>query len=412
MAAKLAIGIEARERLRRLAVVFAVELRLRIVTALYERPMSPKLFFEEFGGGTPSRVDRNFKKLVESGWIRHVRTEGPGGARRGGAEHFYRSPQLAFFDAESWALVPYSMRVACSWALFNQIAKRLRHALEAGAQGGERQGRDLSCVCVALDQVGWDRVIEAVDARFVTLFEEQEDARLRAERSGERLTRADVLLIAFESPGQGRQIGPGLVKNKKEPPIPFHERLSRVFADDLCIQIVSELNHREMSVTQFHREFGGASFRRIWGRFKKLETSGWLKKVKVRGGGKRRGGKEKFYRATMPVMTDSAAWENPSEPLAGTQRWETFVHFARKVREAMTAGTLDARVDRYLTLSFLSLDQQGWANVVAGIEALSKFISDEQDRAKLRMAKSGEKPIMATIGLAAFESPGELAKEP
>jgi hypothetical protein len=37
MAARLAIGTNARERLRRLAVVFAVELRMKIVVELYMR---------------------------------------------------------------------------------------------------------------------------------------------------------------------------------------------------------------------------------------------------------------------------------------------------------------------------------------------------------------------------------------
>jgi hypothetical protein len=47
VAAKIWTGIRSRaEHLRRLSVVFAVELRLKIVTELYMREMSPKQFFE------------------------------------------------------------------------------------------------------------------------------------------------------------------------------------------------------------------------------------------------------------------------------------------------------------------------------------------------------------------------------
>ena len=50
MAGRVAIGKKDRMAyLRRLSVVFAVELRLKIVTVLYMREMSPKQFREEFG---------------------------------------------------------------------------------------------------------------------------------------------------------------------------------------------------------------------------------------------------------------------------------------------------------------------------------------------------------------------------
>jgi hypothetical protein len=406
---KLAIGIKSRERLRRLADVFAVELRLRIVTALYNRPMSAKQFFNEFGGGSSTRVNQNFERLAKTGWLRLVHTEGPGGARRGGVECFYRSTELAFFDAESWALVPYSMRVASSWSLFKQIAKRLRQALEVTSQRGRK--RDLSCVDLLLDQVGWEHVIDAVNAQFVCIFEEQEDAQLRASDSGEELISVDVLLIAFESPIGHGQIDPSLVEIDKEPLIPFPERLAPVLADDVCMQIVSELNRREMSVTQFHREFGGA-FGGIRSRFKRLERVGWLKKVNEQTGGSRRGTSEHFYLATRPAMVSDDAWQNPPDSLKAKRSWATFHRFCETVLKAMREGTFDARVDRSVTLSFLNLDQRGWANVIAGIESLEAFILEEQESAKARMKKSGEKPLAATVGLAAFETPGELAKEP
>jgi hypothetical protein len=411
VAAKLAIGINSRAHLRRLSVVFAVELRLNIVTELYKREMSPKQFFEEFGGGSISRVTQNFERLVETGWLRYIRSEGPGGKRRGGVEHFYRSTELAFFDAQTWALVPYSVRVTSSWSLFNQIAPRLRQTLESSSLAGS-QRRDLSCTRFLLDQVGWERAIEAVDAQFLSLFEEQKDARLRVPSSGEELIRANVLLMAFESPMRGGQVGPSLVECEKEPLIPFPERLSPILADDVCIQIVSELNRREMSVTQFHREFGGATLGGIRRRFKRLETSAWLKKVREETGGQRRGATEHFYRATKPAIVDSNAWAEPPDVLRGTRSWKTFESFSEKVKAAMRAGTFDARVDRYVTLSFLSLDRQGWANVVAGIETLSAFISAEQERAKVRLKKSGEKPIAMTVGLGAFEASEETVKAP
>jgi hypothetical protein len=78
----------------------------------------------------------------------------------------------------------------------------------------------------------------------------------------------------------------------------------------------------------------------------------------------------------------------------------------------MRAGAFDARVDRYVTLSFLSFDQKGWANVITGLDSLSAFLLEEQERAKDRMAKSGEQPVLATVGMGAFEAPKDSAKAP
>lgn len=405
-------AINARERLRRLAEVFAVEVRLRIVTALYKRPMSSTLFYEEFGGGSPSRINRNFERLAEAGWLRHVFSKGPGGARRGGIEHFYRSTELAYFDAESWALVPHSMRVACSWSLFRQIAKRLRQSLETASEKSP-PGRELECTELALDQLGWGRAIEAAHALFDAIFEEQEDSRLRVSDSGETLVPIDVLLIVFESPRDRHRVESPLVELEKEPPIPFPQRLAPVFADDVCFQIVSELNSRAMSVTQFRREFGGASHGGIRSRFSRLEKAGWLKKVGSETGGKRRGSSERFYRATKPALVNNDAWRDPPASLQGTDRWKTFGRFCSKVLESMRTGTFDGRLDRIVTLSFLELDRQGVANVASQLEAFARLLSKEETRAKLREREEGAEPaVPVTIGLAAYETPVDLAKEP
>ena len=197
MQAKISLGPKSgREHLRNLSVVFAVELRLKIVTELYGRTMSPTQFHREFGGGSASRVARNFEILKSHGWLRYIHSAPGKGGR--GVENFYRAPDLAFIDAESWALVPYSMRVTSSWKVFSQIAPRLREAMEASFSG-TRPRRDLTSTSLVLDEAGWKRVIDAVTSQFVSLFEEQKDAQLRVQHSAEDLVRADVFLVAFES---------------------------------------------------------------------------------------------------------------------------------------------------------------------------------------------------------------------
>ena len=389
MAAKIWVGIKSRAaHLRRLSVVFAIELRLKIVTELYMREMSPKQFHEEFGGGSISRVTSNFEKLGEHGWLRLIRSEGPGGKRRGGVEHFYRATELAFCDQETWALLPYSIRVAFSWNSFKQIAARLREAMEAGVFD---PSRNLTFTTLFLDELGWTEVIEAISTQFVLLFEEQTDAGLRMHHSGEQPIRASVVQIAFESPMRGvGRAGPSLVEGR-EPLVPFPVRLSKVFADEISMQIIEETNRREMSAPLFHAEHGGDTVEGIRRRFKKLAEIGWLKQVRRQTGGRRRGAIEKFYRAAGPAIFDnhSGPWAKVPSSLRQTNNWKTFEQLSAQVKEAMKLGTFDARDDSCLAWSLIQLDQEGWEKVTAELDTLLVFIFEEQDRAKARMKKSG-----------------------
>jgi hypothetical protein len=411
--AKLLTGTKSRMAyLRRLAVVFAVELRIKMVTELYLREMSPKQFYEEFGGGSISRVDRNFKKLVEHGWLRYIRSE-TGGSRRGATEHFYRATELAIFDNDTWALVPYSMRVAISWRTFKLFAERVREALKEGTLDA-RGDSHLTWTTMLLDQLGWERVIVAVDHLFESVFEEQDDAKLRIAHTGEEPMVATVALSVFESPRpQGdRRVSPRLVKLRKDSPVPFSVRVSKVINDELCVKIVSEANLRDVSVPMFHAENGGDSIDGIRRRFKMLERVGWLKQIDEKTGGKRRGAVELFYRATGPAIYSNESWAEVPDATKPTYSWTVFKTLAEKVKEAVLAGTFEARLDSHLSWSVLRLDQVGWENVVAQIDAMFALVTQEKDRAEDRLAASGEEPIATTVALAAFESPKKAVKAP
>jgi DNA-binding transcriptional ArsR family regulator len=393
--------------LARLAVVFADPLRLKIVSELFMREMSPTQFYEAYGGGSLSRVDRHFKRLAEHGWLRLVR-KASGGRRRGGTEHFYRASELAIFDRETWALLPDSLRTEFSWRIFEQFAERVKEALEAGTFDA-RPDRHFTWTPLVLDEQGRERVIAAVDALFASLFEEQADARLRIAKSGEAPMQATVALAAFDSPNRRRNrsglLLPAIDAVDSPNPLPFTVRVAKVFADPLNLKIVTELNLREMSPTQFVDEFGGAPLAGIDRRFKLLAEIGWLMKVGEKTGGKRRGATENFYRATGPAIFDSRSWSEVPDAIRVTFSWRIFEQLAEQVREAMDAGTFDSRPDRHHSWTPLVLDQLGWEQVVAAVDALFHYLLEEQKAAKIRIAESGENPLIATVYLAAFESP-------
>jgi hypothetical protein len=410
MAARIVSTTRAvRGHLRRLAAVFAVELRLKIVVELYIREMSATQFFNEFGGGSPSRVAKNFKRLAKDDWLRYVRSApGPSGKM----EDFYRATEPAFFDGESWALLPYSLRVAVSWNMVNEVAPRLRAAMEAPRMG---RHRDLSCTRLVLDEVGWERVIAAIDALFVSLFEHQDDARRRAAHSGEELIRADVFLIGFEVPmlvGAAGN-GPDLVTLDREPMGSFHERLAIVIADEICLRIIEELNMRPMSAARFYRAFGheleNATYQRVLRRFKRLRAGGWLARVDPPVHER---STEHFYRATIPAIHRGFLQPGPSAATSDPDSRRAFEQVCSDAKEAMRAGTFDARTDRYVTCSFLAFDRRAWREVIRELDELADYIDEEQRRAAKRLEESGERPIAMDVVMAAYESPKEAPKAP
>lgn len=399
------------ERLKRLAVVFAVELRLKIIIELSQREMSPKEFYEEFGGGSLSRVSRNFDRLLETGWLRHMRSEGPGGARRGGVEHFYRATGLAFFDRETWGALPYSVRVAFSWKLFSQIAIWLKEGVEAEMLE-TRAGSSLGSRTLVLDQPGCERVIGAFSDVFAQIFEEQYDAKLRVAGTKQDLIRASVLQFAYESPTRDSVATLDGLAEIPEPMSSLWVRASRIFLDAACMDIIDEANQRTISATEFHEKFGG-NIDRTRRLFRKTAENGWLKEVDRKTGGQRRGATEKFYRATRPVFAKADKFlADLPESIRRTDAGQAFERICVDFVAAMEAETVDRRDDRYVALSLVQLDERGWERVAELIRGLWAVVRREERESKGRLRKSGDRSVSMTVALGLYETAKSTTKEP
>jgi hypothetical protein len=189
-------------------------------------------------------------------------------------------------------------------------------------------------------------------------------------------------------------------------PMPFTMRLAKVFADPLNLKILTELNIRAMSATQLsHHLDDGTAVSGLYRRLKMLAELGWLIKVDERTGGKRRGATEHFYRATGPATFDTDIWASVPESARNGMSWRTLRQLFEKVMEAVNAETLDARLNRHASWSLLLLDELGWQQVVAALDSYFRDLFKAEEAAKARLARSGQKAMLATFILACFESP-------
>lgn len=185
-----------------------------------------------------------------------------------------------------------------------------------------------------------------------------------------------------------------------------------MIGDEVCLRIVSELNRREMGVSQYHEEIGGASRSAIRYRFEMLDGLGCLAKIGKMPRDGRRGPREHVYRAAGPVLSDGDVWSGASDSVRATDSWKSFGRISALVKEAIMAGTFDAHPDRHLTWLLLFLDQIGWERSIAAIEESRTFIAEEEERAVLRLADSGDTPIRLTVAVLAFESPQGVGLAP
>jgi DNA-binding transcriptional ArsR family regulator len=195
--------------------------------------------------------------------------------------------------------------------------------------------------------------------------------------------------------------------------MPVSQRLAKALAHPVRIQILVETNKRPMSATEFSNWTGGeVSPSKANRHFKYLEKLDCLELVEERQGGRRRGGKEKIYRALQRSLFDESTWDGLPDSLQVGVTGETISSYIERLAEAAMAGTIDTRQDRHLTWTGMHYDEQAWGELIERLNELFWFSLELRVEAALRMIKSGEDPIPVTVGLACFESPRDAAVAP
>lgn len=182
------------------------------------------------------------------------------------------------------------------------------------------------------------------------------------------------------------------------------QRLAKVLSDPMQMDIVCECNLRAVSPRSFREAFGGPSLAGLHQAFIELEQFGWIERVPPTGGPPPEDF-DRLYRSEQRVLIDNPLWSQLPQSVKSSMTARVVDSVNKRTREAMKAGTIDARDDSHLSMSPLLLDQQGWDAVTDRFKALLDYVMEEQAEAEARMAESGEEPILMTAGLLAFESP-------
>jgi DNA-binding PadR family transcriptional regulator len=382
------------------------QIRLTIVTELYMREMGMRQFYETIGGSSYDSVRRHFLKLVEHGWLRKVRTAEVEG--RGRPEALYRSTELAVIDTETWRRIPFSIREAISVELLEEMAGRLGEALEQGTADARPDGLAVFKT-IEVDESGWCKAAAAIEQCFQALLHEQTDAKIRLETSSEKPLLMVVNLAAFEAPGPVPEGTTPLPRAGISPPPPWPQRVGKVFADRLDLEIVHELNRAPMTPAQLQTTLGGASSQPYLRRCKRLADLGWAVSIDTETGGSLHGASVSLFRAAVPDVSESDIYEPIPAPVRKGRTWENFKPFIETSIAAVGAGSFDKRFDRHLTMSPLLLDEIGWAQVTKALRGFEDALNLVEVDPR-RRGRAGFSGFQAAILVSSFEGPRREAR--
>lgn len=183
------------------------------------------------------------------------------------------------------------------------------------------------------------------------------------------------------------------------------QNLAKALSHPARTEIMIALSLRVMSAIQFQRKFPAYTYNQVSYHFRALEKYGCIERVGKKSGGRRRGGKEVFFRATTAVLFDQTGWAAVPEPLRTTISGAAAVTLIRRISEALQEGTMDIRPDRHLTWTPACYDEQAWNESIEEVEAVFAKLPQRQAEAAVRLAESEEEPIHATVTLGCFPSP-------
>jgi DNA-binding transcriptional ArsR family regulator len=395
-----AFGVSAK-----LARALADPWRIRILSELSVRTLSPSQFVAEVGGEL-TNIARCFRQLEEWGYIRLIE-ERPG--HRGGAaiEHVYEGVGRAHFDASTWESVPRSDRDAVSRSIVDAYFTRVSEAMRAGTFDAE-VNRHLSWDNVALDRTAWEALGDRLDAVLgwlPDLFVDESPA------GSDQTLSAVIGLMSFRSP-QSVEVILKAPRHRKTLPASEGDthsfgippKMAKALSNGWRCRILMELTARPLSPSQFVEEIGG-SLSHISRCFRDLASWGYVEVIEEKRGGRNGGGVERVYRNTRRAFFDSTSWDHLPLLVRHEVSKAFLSSFHDRVAEAIEIGTFDAETDRHLSWTPIVVTRDNWNQLCIRLDELLDWLPELEDEALERTGGRVDELIPTVVGLTSFRSP-------
>ncbi|HEX8689821.1 MAG TPA: winged helix-turn-helix domain-containing protein [Solirubrobacterales bacterium] len=180
--------------------------------------------------------------------------------------------------------------------------------------------------------------------------------------------------------------------------------LHKALSHQLRVEILTYLTERtKASPVEMSRELL-APVGDISHHVKQLVKYGCAEAVETRP---RRGAVEHFYRATSRPVIDVEEMERMTLPARRAFNGQVVQKVMGDLQQGFEAGTIEDNPDHHMTRIPLSLDAQGWNELVDLHRQTFEETDEIQTRSNERLAKSGEEPIRTSSSQLCFPLPPE-----
>lgn len=180
-----------------------------------------------------------------------------------------------------------------------------------------------------------------------------------------------------------------------------HVRLLKGLAHPIRLELLGILSYRNISPKEFARH-RGEPVSNLGHHFRTLEKLRCIELAETRPS---RGSVEHIYRRVKRVIFSDRDWLIMPDEARQIVSSTILRDLIGRVTEALQTGTFTARDDVHITWRPVTLDEQGWSEMVDILAKAFASISNAEVRAVERMRKSGDQGLVATVGLLGFESP-------
>lgn len=180
-----------------------------------------------------------------------------------------------------------------------------------------------------------------------------------------------------------------------------HVRLLKGLAHPIRLELLGILSYRDISPSEFARH-RGEPVSNLSYHFNTLEELGCIELARTKP---RRGSVEHIYRRIKRVIFTDRDWLIMPDEARQIVASTILRDLIGRMTQALQAGTFTAREDVHITWRPVTLDDQGWSEVMKVLKQAFDSVSEIEVQAIERMRESGEDGLEATVAMAGFESP-------
>jgi hypothetical protein len=172
-------------------------LRMRITMALADRESSPTELAQSLGEDF-QRVCTQIRWLEKRGFIELVEED----RKNGGVQHFYKTTNRSYVEADEWELLPEAARQSSSAAILELVIQNLRAAVSSGDFDAHRH-RALLQKPMLVDEQGMREADESALRHVDDLVRIEAASAARRIKSGERAIPVKTVTIVHPAAGSG-----------------------------------------------------------------------------------------------------------------------------------------------------------------------------------------------------------------